>query len=78
MAEQSEGHCERCRKFAVGRMRWMFYQPLERFPESPIVREFFCNRCIKIMRLYAVIGFTLVGIVVAGIAGVTIWAWMQA
>ena len=56
----------------------MFYRPLERFPQPPIAREFFCNRCIKIMRIYAVIGFTLIGIVVAAIVGFSIWAWMLA
>ncbi len=51
----------------------MFYGWFERFPQSPIVREFFCFRCQRVMRTYAIVGFTvLLGIVLA-IVITTIW-----
>ncbi len=67
MPEPTEDHCERCGRLAPGRRKLMFYRLLERFPESPIARDFFCFRCIRIMRLYAIIGFTLLAVVIGAI-----------
>lgn len=44
----------------------MFYQG------SP-AREFFCLRCLKMMRTYAVIGFTLLGVLLAVLSAVVFW-----
>lgn len=44
------------------------------FPVPPEVAwEFFCRRCLRVMRIYAIVGFSLVGIVVAGLVAVTAW-----
>lgn len=61
-----EDHCDRCGTFAEGRRQWMFYQGVP-------AREFFCTRCRKILRIYAAIGFTLLGLLVAALAAVALW-----
>ncbi|MBB6430263.1 hypothetical protein [Algisphaera agarilytica] len=73
MAEVEEDDCERCGRHASGKRRWMFYRPLERFPQPPMVRQFFCDRCLRLMWVYAVIGFGLVWLLVGSLVGVTIW-----
>lgn len=61
-----EEHCERCGNFGEGDWRWMFHQ-------GPPTREFYCVRCLKILRIYAVIGFTLLGLLVTALAGAILW-----
>lgn len=67
MPESTEDHCERCGQHAPGRRKLMFYRALARFPEPPIAREFFCFRCIRIMRIYATIALVLGAIVIGGL-----------
>jgi hypothetical protein len=38
----------------------MVYRVLEKFPASPIAKEFYCNRCLLVMRVYAIVGLGLV------------------
>jgi hypothetical protein len=61
-----EDYCDRCGAFAEGRRQWMFYQG------SP-AREFFCAHCLKVMRVYAAVGFTLLGLVLAALTAVVWW-----
>jgi hypothetical protein len=44
----------------------MFYQGMP-------AREFFCTRCLKIQRIYAVIGLTLLGLLLASFFAVALW-----
>lgn len=66
--EMVEDVCERCGKVAPGREQWMFQQG-----ETP-AKQFFCLRCLRIMRVYAIIGFTLLGLLVVGLFGFAWWA----
>ena len=68
MAEMFEDVCERCGTFAIGREQWMFHQG------EPPVKQFFCSRCLRVMRTYAIIGFSLLGLLVAGLFGLAWWA----
>ena len=61
-----EDYCDRCGTFAEGRRQWMFYQ-------GAPAREFFCTRCLRILRAYAVTGFSLLGLLLAVLAGVALW-----
>jgi len=61
-----EDYCDRCGDFAEGSRQWMFYQG------SPAY-EFFCVRCLKVMRTYAAVGFTLIGLLLVAIAAVVWW-----
>jgi hypothetical protein len=61
-----EDYCDRCGAFAEGRRQWMFYQG------SP-AHEFFCAHCLKVMRVYAAVGFTLLGLVLAALTAVVWW-----
>lgn len=64
--------CDRCGQVAEGAHRLMIYK--RPFPMPPEVAwEFFCRRCLRVMRIYAIVGFSLVGIVVAGLVAVTAW-----
>lgn len=75
MSTLTEDECTRCGEQRAGRHRWMFYSnPLARFPEPPFGREFYCERCARIMKVYAIIGFVLVAAVITCIVGATIWA----
>ena len=56
-----EDYCDRCGAFSEGKWRWMFYQGIP-------ARDFFCTRCLKIMRAYAAIGFTLLGMLLTALA----------
>ena len=73
MPEPIEDYCERCGEHRLGVRKLMFYGALERFPKLPIAREFFCFSCIRIMKIHAIVGFTLFVIVAGSIVGVTIW-----
>lgn len=63
-----EDICERCGEFGEGKSLWMFHQ--EWLPR----REFYCRRCLRIMRIYATIGFTLLGAVVTSAFVAAWWA----
>ena len=43
------------------------------FSQGVPAHKFFCTRCFKILRIYAVIGLTLLGLTVAALAAVTCW-----
>jgi hypothetical protein len=60
-------YCARCGNFDSGRHRWMFYSG------SLPKREFFCAQCLRRMRIYAWIGFSLLFALVAALAGAVIW-----
>jgi len=51
----------------------MVHRFAEIFPNSPVAEEFFCNRCLQLMRIYAIIGFSLLAVLVGFLAGVTFW-----
>jgi len=59
-------YCSRCGAFGPGQRRWMFYK-------FGIEREFHCLRCMRIMRIYAWIGFSILFVIVAGLSAATIW-----
>jgi hypothetical protein len=61
-----EGHCDNCGAFAAGREQWMIY-------EYGIYKQFICFRCLAWMRCYAIIAFTLLGVIVFAIVGVLWW-----
>jgi hypothetical protein len=65
--ELQADHCARCGEFGSGGQRWMFYN--NSFP----AREFFCRRCLRRMRIYAWIGFSLLFSLVAVLSGAVIW-----
>lgn len=60
-------YCERCGGAAAGTYKLMFYHSLFRLP----AREFYCYRCLKVMKVYAIIGFSLLGITVGALCVVT-------
>lgn len=65
--------CERCGEFRTGSRRMMIYRWYERFPNSPIVNEFLCLNCQRVMRAYAVIGFSLLFVLLVTLIGVVVW-----
>lgn len=71
--EDEQDHCERCGEYGPGVRKWMFYSLLANFPDSPIARQFFCHRCVRIMRIYAIIGGILAVGAIAAIIAITIW-----
>lgn len=73
MAELEEDYCERCGDYQAGVRKWMFHSTYARFPGPPIAREFYCFACLRVMRIYAIIGLTLLAILVGSLIGVTIW-----
>lgn len=68
MTEMFEDVCERCGDVAQGREQWMFQQG-----ELPSM-QFFCVRCLRNMRVYAIMGFSLLGILMIGFV-VALW-WL--
>jgi hypothetical protein len=61
-----EDYCDRCGVFAEGRRQWMFHQGMPAL-------EFFCTRCQKVLRAYAVVGFTLLGLLLLGFVAAVCW-----
>jgi hypothetical protein len=51
----------------------MIYRLLERFPASPITRQFFCYHCLRVMRIYATIGFSLLSILLGSLVVAVVW-----
>jgi hypothetical protein len=72
-AQSHVGTCERCGEYREGRSKLMIYRLLERFPASPITRQFFCYRCLRVMRIYATIGFSLLSILLGSLVVAVIW-----
>jgi len=71
---EEEDECDRCGRVTTGRYKWMRYGWATMMTTgSPLEREFFCFRCLRIMRIYSVIGFSLLGLVVAAFVAMTIW-----
>lgn len=60
-------YCARCGEFAAGRRQWMFYN------HALPAREFFCHPCLRRMRIYAWIGFSLLSVLVAILFGTAFW-----
>ncbi len=73
MSEPTEDICNRCGEQGAGTRKFMFYRWYETFPRPPVAREFFCFRCQRVMRVYAIIGFTLLGCLVLAILVATLW-----
>ena len=67
------GTCERCGEYREGRSQLMIYRLLERFPASPVARQFFCSRCLRVMRIYAFIGLSLLTIIVGSLIVAVLW-----
>ena len=40
------------------------------FHQGAPAREFFCEPCLRVMRVYAAIGFTLLGLLMVAFGGV--------
>ncbi len=74
MPKADEDYCERCGELKHGKRKLMFYRWEGRFPQSPVARQFFCYRCLRIMRIYAAIGFCLLAVLVGSLVIVTLWA----
>jgi hypothetical protein len=72
-ARSHVGTCERCGEYREGRSKLMIYRLMERFPASPIARQFFCNRCLRVMRIYAFVGFSLLVILLGSLIGAVLW-----
>ena len=77
MPESTEDYCERCGELGHGSRKLMFYGGYERFPKSPVVREFFCVRCQRILKVYAIVGLSILLAAVGAIVVTTIWATRQ-
>lgn len=43
------------------------------FHQGTPAHEFYCAHCLRVMRLYAVVGFTLLGLLLAAVTGVAWW-----
>lgn len=71
-----EGTCERCDEFRLGSKKLMLYRWIETFLRPPIVYEFYWRRCQRIMKIYSIIGFLLLGSILAAGIGVFIWLRM--
>lgn len=71
--EPHEGTCERCGEVREGRSQLMIYRLMERFPEPPIARQFFCHRCLRVMRWYAIVGYTLLALLLGGLVAGVLW-----
>lgn len=67
------GACERCGEFREGRSKLMIYRLLERFPASPIALQFFCYPCLRVMRIYAIVGFTLLAMLLGSLIVAVLW-----
>ena len=68
VAEMFEETCERCGAIAQGREQWMFHQG-----KVP-AKEFYCSRCLRVMHIYAIIGYSLLGVLMTGFV-VALW-WL--
>jgi hypothetical protein len=66
MSRPDEDYCTRCGEVARGKRQWMFYSSV--LP----VKEFFCDRCLGVMRVYAIIGFSLLGLLLLAF-GIAVW-----
>ena len=62
-----EDYCVRCGTFAQGRERWMFHAG------APPAKEFFCLECLRVMRTYAIIGFTFLGLLLVACVVTMLW-----
>lgn len=71
-----EDICERCGKYGAGRRQLMLYPWWYALFGEYSRRQWFCTRCLWIMRVYAVVGFLLLAILVSGLMGVSIWLIM--
>jgi hypothetical protein len=66
MPQPAADHCKQCGELAPGKAQWMFDS------DEPSVKEFFCDRCLGIMRIYAIIGFSLLGLLLLAF-GIAVW-----
>ncbi len=63
-----EDECWRCGEWAEGKWGWMFHQGEPAY-------EFYCRRCRRVFRVYAAIGFTLLGLLL--LAGGVAVVWLR-
>lgn len=68
-----EDTCERCDEVREGSQKLMFYRWIATFPQPPVVFEFYCRRCQRIMNIYSIVGLLLLGSMLATSAGVYAW-----
>ncbi len=72
-AQSRFGTCERCGEYREGRSKLMVYRLMARLPESPIAQQFFCNRCLRVMRIYAFVGFSLLAMLLGSLLIAVLW-----
>lgn len=72
-AQSHVGTCERCGEYREGRSKLMIYTLLARFPAPPIARQFFCYRCLRVMRIYAIVGFSLLAMLLLSLTVAVLW-----
>jgi len=65
--------CDRCGMQAPGKRQWMFAPLWSTLFRVGTRREFICFRCLRVMKIYAFIGFSLLLMLVLGIVGASLW-----
>ncbi len=66
-AFELEDYCERCGTLSAGQERWMFHHG--QLPR----KEFFCFRCLRVLRIYAAIALSLLGLLLTAFVVATWW-----
>lgn len=71
------GHdeCEKCGRVEEGKYLLMFYRWYETFPKPPVQYQFFCRRCLWLMRIYAWIGMSIFFLIF--LAGLATYIWAK-
>jgi hypothetical protein len=59
-------YCTRCGELDGGKRQWMFHS-------DTIAKEFYCWRCLRIMRIYAWIGLSLLFVILGAAIGAVVW-----
>ena len=72
-AQSRVSTCERCGEYREGRSKLMIYRLMERFPSPPIARQFFCNRCLRVMSIYAFVCFSLLAMLLVSLTVAVLW-----
>lgn len=74
MPDDYYGECDRCGAEGPRKRKLMFYGAQVFHPESHTRLEFYCADCLRQMKRFAVIGFSVLGLLVLLLAGLAIWA----
>ncbi|MEM6854769.1 MAG: hypothetical protein AAF593_10220 [Planctomycetota bacterium] len=74
MPDDHVGECDRCGAFGPRKRKLMLYRVCEMHPEAGASLEYFCDRCLKKMKRFAIAGFILIGLLVMGVSGFALWA----